>query len=344
MLRTRPKVLIVLVLVALAGGLAALAQYGQKALVAPGEAVPAQLLSSQGGPSGQEMAAFIGRRPVFIVYWRPKDPVSEANLVSAADVHKAAAPDAVFFPVAVLAASQSPDDVKSRLAALDLAAVPPRLDGSGQLATLFGVRSAPAFVLIDAGGVLRLAGGSDLTQTGPNGVSIAEAVALAGRGVPVPTLGVLQPQPVYRLIGKPLPDVAVTELDGRTWRKLNSYATKGKRLVVFAWLPTCAHCKTELPRLRDWYLRNRPADLAILDVARAESPALQEDARKIIADFPWTHLLDVDRSALRTLMVTETPTIYLVGGDGTIQGIQVGGPVNWEAWLGGAKQVVTGAR
>ena len=344
MLRIRPKVLIVLALVALAGGFAALAQYGQKALVAPGEAVPAQLLSSQGGPAGQEMAGFVGRRPIFIVYWRPKDPVSEANLASAADVHKAAAPDAVFFPVAILAASQSPEDVKSRLAALGLSTVSPRLDGSGQLATILGVRTVPAFALVDAGGVLRLAGGSDLTQTGPNGVSVAEAVALAGRGAPVPTLGVLQPQPVYRLIGKPLPDVAVTELDGRTWRKLSSYAAKGKRLVVFAWLPTCPHCKTELPRLRDWYLRTRPADLAVLDIARAESPALQEDARKIIADFPWTHVLDVDRSALRALMVTETPTIYLVGADGTIQGIQVGGPVNWEAWLGGAKQVVTGAR
>ncbi len=333
-----------LALASLAGGTAALAQYGQKALVAPGDAVPAQLLSSQGGAAGQELAGFVGRRPVFLVYWRPKDPVSEANLVSAAEVHQAAAPDAVFFPVAVLAAAQSPDDVKGRLAALGLPNVQPRLDGSGQLATLLGIRSAPAFGLIDAGGVLRLAGGSDLTQTGPNGVSIGEAVALAGRGAPVPTLGVLQPQPVYRLIGKPLPDVAVTELDGRTWRKLNSYAAKGKRLLVFAWLPTCPHCKTELPKLRDWFLRTKPADLAILDIARAETPALQEDARKIIADYPWTHVLDVDRNALRALMVTETPTIYLVGTDGTIQGIQVGGPVNWEAWLGSGKQTLTGGR
>ncbi len=336
--------LIVLALVALSGGLAARAQYGDKALIAPGEAVPAQLLTSQGGAVGQELAGFIGRRPVFVVYWRPRDPVSEANLASAADVHRAAAPDAVFFPVAVLAASQSPDEVKARLTALGLAAVPPRIDGSGQMATILGVRSAPSFALIDAGGVLRLAGGSDLTQTGPSGVSIAEAVALAGRGAPVPTLGVLQPQPVYRLIGKPLPDAPVTELDGRTWRKLSAYPVKGQRLVVFAWLPTCSHCKVELPRLRDWYLKNRPTDLAILDVARAETPSMQEDARKIIADYPWTHLLDVDRSALRALMVTETPTIYLVGVDGTIQGIQVGGPVNWDAWLGGAKRVVMGAR
>ena len=39
-------------------------------------------------------------------------------------------------------------------------------------------------------------------------------------------------------------------------------------------------------------------------------------------------------------MVTETPSIYLVGADGTIQGIQVGGPVNWDAWLGGGKHEV----
>ena len=76
--------LIALALVALMGGAAALAQYGQRALVAPGETVPAQLLATQGGAAGQELAGYVGRRPVFLVYWRPKDPVSEATLASAA--------------------------------------------------------------------------------------------------------------------------------------------------------------------------------------------------------------------------------------------------------------------
>lgn len=343
MLPKKTKLLMGLILAALAGVAPGLAQYGQSAMAAPGDAVPAALMSEQGGSTGREIAPLVGTRPVFIVYWRPKDPLAEATLASAAEIHRTAAPDAAFVPLAVLAAGQPPSDVASRLAALGLAEVPPRIDNGGQVATIFGIRHAPSFALIDAGGVLRLVGGSDLAQTGPNGVSIAEALALAGRGAPVPTLGVLQPQPVYRMIGKPLPDAAVTELDGRTWRKLSSFSEGGKRLVVFTWLPTCPHCKTELPRLRDWYLRNRPADLAIIDIARAETPATQEETRKLIQEYPWTHLLDVDRKALRALMVTETPTVYLVGPDGKIQGIQVGGPINWDAWLGSAKRVVSGA-
>ncbi len=343
MLSRKTKLLMGLLMAAVGGTGASLAQYGQSAMVAPGDPVPAALLSQQGGSAGEEIAPLIGTRPVFVVYWRPKDPLAEATLAAAAELQRKAAPGAAFLPLAVLAAAQSPSDVTNRLTALGLAGVPPRLDGGGQLATIFGIRHVPAFALIDAGGVLRLVGGSDLAQTGANGVSIAEALAIAGQGAPVPTLGVLQPQPVYRMIGKPLPDSAVTELDGRTWRKLSSLAGGGKRLLVFAWLPTCPHCKAELPRLRDWYQRTRPADLAIIDVARAETPALQDETRKIIQDYPWTHLLDVDRNALRALMVTETPTVYLVGTDGKIQGIQVGGPINWDAWLGGTKRVVSGA-
>jgi len=308
------------------------AQYGEAALIAPGEPVPVQLVLGQGGSAGRELAPLLGKRPVLVVYWRPRDSMSEQVLVTTAQFARASAAGATLFPVAVLAASQPPSDIAARLSELGLAELAARQDG-GQLAMAFGLRRAPGFALIDAGGVLRAVGGSDISQVGAGGVSIGDALVAAARGEPVPTLGTLAAQPIYRLLGRPLPDGAVTELDGRTWRKLSEYVKPGHHTLVFAWLPTCPHCRELLPKLREWYERTRPEDLRIVDIARAEAPALQSEAASIVKNFPWVHLLDVDRAMFRSLLVVETPTVYLIGHDGNVEAINVGASINWDKWL-----------
>ena len=61
---------------------------------------------------------------------------------------------------------------------------------------------------------------------------------------------------------------------------------------------------------------------------------LRGAARGIIAEYPWPHLADTDKSAGRSLLVRETPTVFVVDGDGEILGIRVGANVDWERWLG----------
>ncbi len=312
---------------------AAQAQMGPRTLVNPGDPVPPPLLEERGGPAGKELAPYIGKRPVLMVYWRPKEAASEQALVNAVAAAQVLAPEAVVLPVAALAASQSPSDISERLALMGLKHFPPRED-TGQLALALGIRMVPAFVLIDAGGVLRGIGGSDITQNSPTvGISFAEALTLASRGAPVPTLGILASDPVYRMLGQKLPDAAVTELDGATYRKLAQYAGKDKRLLVFYWSPSCPHCKAELPRLMSWYRTKRPADLQLIDIARADAPELKAEAPQIVKDEPGTHLLDVDKSASLALRVRETPTVFLVAKTGEIIGIKTGGNIDWDRWL-----------
>lgn len=313
-----------------------LAQYGERALVAPGDPVPAKLLSAQGGVAGRELAALAGRRPVLLVYWRPGDVLSESALAGAVNAQRSRAEDAVVFPVAVLAAKQSPETIRARLRALGLEDLPPRQDG-GQLARILGIRKTPAFALIDAGGTLRLVGGGDVQQNSPEGMTIEQAMVLASEGKAVPNLGTLPSRPVYRLLGRPLPAVAGTELDGSTWRKLASFMQEGKRLLIFYWSPTCPHCKRALPELRKWFTEDGPDDLVIVDVARADSRYLAEAVRPLIKDYPWFHLLDKDRSIGRALMARETPSSYLVSARGEVLGIKVGARVNWGRWLEGKR-------
>ncbi|UCF68635.1 MAG: redoxin domain-containing protein, partial [Acidobacteriota bacterium] len=267
--------------------LPAFAQGGARALVAPGEAVPAIVLDSEAGPVGRALAPLIGMRPVLVVYWRPGDALSEAALAGAADVAGDAAPDAVLFPVAVLARSQRSNDVVERLGALGLGHLPAHIESSGALATIIGVMRVPSFALIDVTGTLRLVGGSNITQANEEGISILEALILAGRAQPVPTLGVLAQQPVYRLLGRQLPGLALTRLDGSTWRKLTDYLEPNKKLLVFYWSPSCSHCKQALPALRAWYEKDRPQDIVVIDVARADVPALKNAVAPMIESYPW---------------------------------------------------------
>jgi thiol-disulfide isomerase/thioredoxin len=324
-----------LVVLPLAAALAVTAAWGQggsHALIAPGDPVPKELLLEQGAAAGRALADHVQKRPVLMVYWRPDHATSEQTLASTSERLSDEAPGVTLLPVAVLAAGQSPDVIGERLTALGLQGHAELHDG-GQLAMMIGVRHVPSFVLIDAGGVLRLVGGADLGQRTPDGQAIVEAVRKAGEGKPVPTVGVLPSDPVYQLIGKPLPDVAGTALDGKSWKKLRSYMKDGKRTLIFYWSPNCGHCKRALPELKEWYQSTKPSDLAIIDIGRADSPSLKQKVPPLIESYPWPHVLDVDRSIGRALMARWTPTSYLVSPDGRIVDIRLGGNVDWAEWL-----------
>ena len=326
--------LVSLVLLLATAALPAWAQYGAPSLAVPGERVEAALLQSQGGPVGRALAPVVGRRPIFIVYWRPGDVLSEQALRQAVEAASIMAPDAAFAPVAFTAAGQKAGVVQERLAQLGIQGVQPYEDGGGALARVFGVRALPSFVLVDAGGVLRLVGGAGLSQAAEGGLTIGEALARAGKGQPVPTLGKLPTNPIYRLLGAQLPEVNVTDLGEGKLARLSDYLEPGKKTVIFYWLPTCAHCKTELPRLRRFVEQTRPKDVKVVDLVQAPTAELVRQARGIISDFPWPHLADTDKSAGRALLVRETPTVFVVDEKGEILAIRVGAGVDWERWLG----------
>ncbi len=311
--------------------------------IAPGDPAPPQLLLTDGGPAGRALAPLVGKRPILVVYWRPNFTPSEQALLKAYTLASTVAPEATFFPLAALAQGQSPTEIPDRLAALGLKQFMPNED-TGQLALMVGVRAVPAFLRVDAGGVLRAVGGSDITQVSKQGLSIAEALALAGKGAPTPTLGVLANDPIYLLLGQTLPELTVAESkaadpsqpaqDNLVYHKLGEYYGRGKEMVLVYWRPGCPHCEKLLPELRTWFENKRPAGLNIVDVARGDYPVMRNAAKNYISSYPWTHVLDMDQSVARALKVVETPAVFLVSPDGEIVGVRSGDHVDWDAFVG----------
>ncbi len=283
----------VLSILMVAGLPSAEAQYGSRALVGPGDAVPKDAVAAKGGTVGQVVAPLIGVRPVLVVYWRPGDGFSERALTSAESALKNAAPGAVLVPVAVVAAGQKAQRVQQRLGELGLSHLPAHRD-AGQFAQMIGVRQVPAYVLIDVTGVLRLVGGADLQQKSGAGVSILDALILASRGQSVPTLGLMSARPIYQLLGRPMPPLTLTELDGKTWRKLTEYLQTDKKLLVFYWSPICPHCIEALPKLRRWYESSGAKDVVLVDIARADNRRLRAEVAPLVGKDPRVHLLDVN--------------------------------------------------
>jgi thiol-disulfide isomerase/thioredoxin len=262
-------------------------------------------------------------------------------------VATATAPEAVFLPLAALAQGQPPAEIPERLAALGLKQFAPHED-TGQLALKIGIRAVPAFVLVDAGGVVRAVGGSDITQKSKQGLSIAEALAIASKGASTPTLGFLTSNPVFQWLHQKLPDLTIAELkvagaadpgqDNLVYRKLSQYYGRGKRLLLFYWRPGCAHCEKVLPDLRAWYEAKRPADLNIVDITRGDT---LKDAKSYIRDYPWVHSFDMDKSVMQRLKVDETPAIFLVSTAGEVTGIRTGEKIDWDAFLSTAPRAAS---
>lgn len=324
------------VIVAAAALAPAAAQYASEALIRPGDPVAAEMLASRGGQAGRVLAESVGRRPVLLAWWRPLHPLSEQTVAEAWAVVRERAPEAVFLPVAMLSSRQPVSLVARRAEAIGLEGVQ-IVEDDGTLALALGVRDLPAFALIDAGGTLRAVGGSTIYQQAPSGTSLLAALVAAVSGEPVETLGVMPARPVYRLLGQKLPDLTVHETDAATEVPLSQFLGQGKRVLLVYWLGTCPHCRESLPKLFDWYRQARPDDLVVIDLARGDSPPLRQSAASLVRPYPWIHLLDLDTSAGKALLVTETPTAFLIEPDGEISGIQVGGSIEWSRWLGSAR-------
>ncbi len=298
-------------------------------LVAPGQMIAPELALASGGPIGREVAPLLGREPLLLVYWRPRDGQGEKALARAAKL----APAGVrFLQVAVIAQNQPESDIAERLAANGVTGQPPRQD-PGHFGIMVGVDAMPSFVLIDATGVLRAVGGTDITHNAAIGTTILEAATLAAKKQPVPTLGFIKPSRAYRLLDAPLPGIGVGEFGSADERPLEQLLAPKRRTLLVYWAPQCTHCREALPKLAAWY-PHRPADLDVIDIARGDAPAQIDEAAKFASAFPWTHVVDRQRFGSLRLQVSETPTAFVIEPDQTISAVHTGGGIDWAKWLG----------
>ena len=120
------------------------------------------------------------------------------------------------------------------------------------------------------------------------------------------------------------PPLALQDIDGRPHR-LEDY--RGKVVLVNFWATWCEPCREEMPsmNLLRASLAGRPFAVLAVNLAESES-RIRRFIEQVPLDFPV--LLDRDSGAARAWRARVLPVSFLVGPDGRIRYVAVGG-IDW---------------
>jgi len=122
-------------------------------------------------------------------------------------------------------------------------------------------------------------------------------------------------------VGQRLGDFSLTDIHGQTVH-LSDYA--GKVVLLNAWATLCPPCRAEIPDLNAYYQAHQDDEFVLLGIDAGESAGT-------VAAFvhqeglAYPMLLDPNISLITSLGVQGFPTSILVGSDGMVKAIHVGG-------------------
>lgn len=123
--------------------------------------------------------------------------------------------------------------------------------------------------------------------------------------------------------GKPLPDINLKTLDGRT---ITSKELKGKVVMIHIWATTCGPCIKEFPELNRLY-----EDYKDKVVFLAPLPQDKTKANSILTKHPFYFTVSPSSSELlEQLGIRSYPTNFFVDREGIVREVTAGAPLEVE--------------
>ncbi len=134
------------------------------------------------------------------------------------------------------------------------------------------------------------------------------------------------PAPATPQTGFTAPDFTLKTINGQS---MTLSSLRGKVVLINIWASWCAPCKAEMPAIENVYRRYRDSGFVTLAVNstiqdnQADAVAF---AQRLGLTFPI--LLDTDGTVTRLYQVRALPTSFIVGRDGKIRDVILGGAMN----------------
>ncbi len=271
----------------------------------------------------------VGARPVVFVYFLPNHAISEQLVREVQDFVDREVPGRVaLYPVVRLGRRFALSDLSERLEHLGVK-VPVIVDKDSAVQERLGAAVVPHLALIDQAGVLCFNQATSLNQPILGEVDVAEAIRMAARGEEPPTVrGALRYYPANELVGRPYGDLELPDrLTGKPVR-LGDHVEPGKLAAVLYWSPRCPHSRWVMPGLVAAYKTYAPKFVKVISVVRDGTPEeIREQAAAHRMEFPI--LEDRDKKFTTLYRIISTPTLVIIGPDGTVDSVYTSGRLSY---------------
>lgn len=315
--------------------------------VAFGEVVPAakfgNLNKASGQPATIDLATYLGKKPIVLVYWMANNPRAEKILAETQAAVDAAGPDKVVLLSVASPPYGSTDTgpIKARTEALKLK-VPVLHDDGFRLLQELNVRAVPNIAILDQEGRLRLTNGGSLKQVLEYKLDVEGAIRRVASTGKLGTYGMLQQYyPVTELVGKKCPNFDAPLVNDSISRSFSSMLSSDKVNVLVFWSVDCPHCKVSLPKLNDW-LKDHRDGMNVMGAARVTDDATRIRTAEFckISGFTFPTFVDKDMQIGGTYMVISTPTVVVIRPDGVVDSVLLSGESDIGAALEAKKREI----
>jgi len=143
---------------------------------------------------------------------------------------------------------------------------------------------------------------------------------------PLKEMPAQQEPPPSPMQGKPLPDLKLTDLSGKSVQ-LSDY--RGKVLFINIWATWCAPCRDEMPSMESLYQKLKGDGFEMIGISIDEGglEVVKPFVKEFGLTFPILHNSTGD--VQKKFMTTGVPETFLVNKNGIILHHMIG-PTNWD--------------
>lgn len=276
-------------------------------------------------PTSYNLSEHLGKKTILFFYWMPGYQASVSELVELDKFARTLKGDKL--QILTVSRAREPHEVEAVKDVVSSKGVnlPVILDDM-TLMTRLGVTNVPTYVAVGDDKRVKILDVGGLGQKLQTGERLRDVVANAAKTGLLPTTRGPGQNPIFQLVGEPMPQFSLQDLNGKTVKSADLVGKKP--LIVIFWSALCPHCQRELPQLQA-YLNKNGAKVNMVSVTRFNNDMHKQKTYEFVKEKSITFPVLLDDAGVNELYsVTGLPTWVMVDMAGKVSYVAVGSKEN----------------